>query len=223
MRSEVVAEHGEQFDVDLKLRPAGSEEEQAAAAYLLGILQQNGYFVRLESVPVADLFTSTNVIAQPASGGDPTVMVVLPYSNSRDVRSNGLALGVFLEVARALNVVDPEHFVQFAAVGAEYAEEEGGFLGSRRLAQLLLEEGKDPFIIQIAGVTRDGPLQTIGERSADVLAVAEDLGAAVATPSEAPLPDPDVFESAGFDRLVISGGVDAVGEVLLEFLRQAPR
>lgn len=219
VRSEVVAEHAEQFDVDLQLRPAGSEEEQAAAAYILGILQQNGYFVRLESVPVADLFTSTNVIAQPASGDDPGVMVVLPYSNSGDVPSNGLALGLFLEVARAQNVADPQHPVQFVAVGAEYAEAEGGSLGSRRLAQLLLDEDKDPFIIQIIGITQSGPFQATGDRADEAMAVAEELGATGDTPlKDLPL-EPDVFKSAGFERLVVSGGVDAVGEVLLEFLR----
>ena len=213
---DVVAKHAEQFDKDLKLRLAGSEEEQAAASYILGILQQNGYFVRLEAVPVADLFQSTNVIAQPASGDQPGAMVVLPYSNADGSPADGTALGLFLELARALNVARPEHSVQFTAVGAEFAEQEGGFLGSRRLAQLLIEEEKDPFIVQLTDISATGPASAAGDRADEVAAIAEELG--VGGPDAGALVDPDVFKSAGFDRIVISGGVDAVGQVLLRFL-----
>jgi hypothetical protein len=217
VEAQVVSEHAEQFDKDLKVRVAGSEEEQAAASYILGILQQNGYFVRLEAVPVADLFQSTNVIAQPASGDVPTAMVVLPYSNAPGVKPDGPALGLFLELARALNVADPTHSVQFTALGAEFAEAEGGNLGSRRLAQLLIEEDKDPFIVQFADISPSGPASITGDRADEATSIAEDL--AVAGGSVPETLEPDVFKSAGFDRLVISGGVEAVGALLVEFLQ----
>lgn len=219
VQAEVVQEHARSFDKgEFKLRPAGSEAEQGAAAYILGVLQQNGYFVRLESVPVADLFRSTNVIAQPASGDNPSVMLVLPYSNSEEVPSNGVALGLFLELARAANVVDPRHSVQFVALGAEYSEEEGGFLGSRRLAQLLREEEKDPFIIQLVDVVEEGGFFATGDRVEEVSAIADRLGAGPGSSADAVPVEPDVFKLAGFQRLVVSGGVEAVGSVLLEFL-----
>lgn len=212
---DVAEEHAEQFDKDLKLRLAGSEEEHAAASYVLGILQQNGYFVRLEAVPVADLFQSTNVIAQPASGDVPSVMVVLPYSNAEGVAPGGAALGLFLELARAQNVVDPRHTVQFTAVGAEYATEEGGSLGSRRLAQLLLEEEKNPFIIQLVEISESGPVSVAGDRADEAASIAQELGVGG---SSLDIPEPDVFKAAGFERLVVSGGVESVGEVVLDFL-----
>lgn len=219
VQPEVVTEHADSFDRgEFKLRLAGSEQEQGAASYILGVLQQNGYFVRLESVPVADLFRSTNVIAQPASGDVPNAMVVLPYSNSPEVPSNGVALGLFLELARAQNVADPKHSVQFVALGAEYAEEEGGSLGSRRLAQLLREEGKEPFIIQLEAITDEGSFGAAGDRADEALAIASELGFETSDgPGEIRIA-PDVFKSAGFDRMVLSGGATEVGSVLLEFL-----
>lgn len=216
---DVVGQHAQSFDEgELEFRPAGSEEEQGAAAYILGILQQNGYFVRLESVPVADLFRSTNVIAQPAAGEEPEAIVVLPYSNSPEIPSNGVALGLFLELARAQNLADPEHSVQFVALGAEYSEEEGGSLGSRRLVLLLREEEKDPFVIQLDKIAEQGPFQVSGDRAADAHDIAEGLGVAPTTPLKDFSLRPDVFGAAGFDRMVVSGGADAVGRVLLEFL-----
>ena len=216
---DVVTQHAESFDEgELKSRPAGSEEEQGAAAYILGILQQNGYFVRLESVPVADLFRSTNVIAQPAAGEDPDAIVVLPYSNSPEIASNGVALGLFLELARAQNVADAQHSVQFVALGAEFAEEEGGSLGSRRLVVLLREEEKDPFVIQLDKITEQGPFQVSGERADEAHDIAEDLGVAPTSPLKDFSLRPDVFGAAGFERMVVSGGAEAVGQVLLEFL-----
>src|SRR5687768_18446959 len=51
---EAVEEHAAQFDEDLSDRPAGSQQEFAAATYLTGHLQRAGYEVRLESVPYKD-------------------------------------------------------------------------------------------------------------------------------------------------------------------------
>lgn len=146
--------HAQQFeDPELADRPAGSAAEQAANVYLLGVLQRNGYISRLDAVPVRDLYSSTNVIAQPRTGGEPQIVVVVPSDTPPGGGDTAPALGAFLEVSRALNVADPEHRVHFAAVGSDHAEVESGRLGSRRLAQLLLDQGFSPEIVEL--VERD--------------------------------------------------------------------
>jgi hypothetical protein len=222
IRLDVVADHAEQFDTDLAERPAGSEEEQAAATYLLGTLQQNGYFVRLESVPVADLFRSTNLIAQPAGGDEPETVVVVPYGTGEGIAPNGTEVGLFLELARALNVRDPDHKVWFVAVGAEYSEEGGGNLGSRRLARFLLDEDEDPLVVQLN--LDDEGFKAYGDLAGDANAIRRELLGEEGTieTDELMTPQPDVFKEAGFDRLYVVGEPELTGEVLLEFLAAAP-
>ena len=49
----------------------------------------------------------------------------------------------------ALRVAEPEHPVQFVALGAEHTTVNGGSLGSRRLIRLVRVAEIDPEIVQI--------------------------------------------------------------------------
>lgn len=221
VRMDVVEQHADQFDTDVPQRLAGSQEEQAAASYITGTLQQNGYFVRLDAVPVADLVRSTNVMAAPAGASEPEVVVVMPYSTGPVHASSGLALGLFLELARALNVVEPAHAVHLVAVGAEYTEVEGGALGSRRLARFMLDEGWDPLVIQLVDLSRGGSLTVSGDRSDELVDAMTAMTGPFTAFDEGSLEvDPDVFATAGFERLLISGDAEKVGDVLIEYLRR---
>jgi hypothetical protein len=193
--------HADQFDgSELAIRPAGSEQEQAATAYLLGVLQRNGYITRLDPVPVRDLYRATNLIAQPPTGGEPDAVVVVPYDTPRSGGIDGSALGVFLELSRALSAADPDSRVHFVALGAEHAQIEGGSLGSRRLARFLLDQDQRPVVFQLVDVSRTGPF-TQGQVSVA----------------------PDIFREAGFDRRIVSGGIDEVGTELFGLLSGSPR
>jgi len=220
---DVVEQHAEQFQTDVPERPAGSEEEQIAAAYILGTLQQNGYFARLDPVPVADLFRSTNVIAEPEGGAeDPDAIVVVPYGTGPDSPDNNEAIGLFLELSRALNVAAPGHKVQFAALGAEYSDREGGSLGSRRLAKFLVDEGQDPLVIQLIDVSSDAsqPFKAYGDRADEANQVMLDITGGNSLTDEMRTVDPDVFAKAGFERMLVVGDPETAGPVLLQFLSE---
>lgn len=219
VRLDVVLDHARQFASDVPSRPAGSGEEQAAAAYILGILQQNGYFARLDAVPVEDLVRSTNVVAQPAGGGEAEAMVVVPYGTGPGAPDQNIALGLLLELARALNVASPAHKVQFVALGAEFAEVEGGHLGSRRLARFVLDEEQDPFVVALGEITQGRGIAARGDRSDELSAFAPD-GSDISVLDDEALA-PDVFGSAGFERVVVAGGLEDVAPALLAFLADA--
>ena len=144
---DAIEAHAAQFEEELWDRSAGSQEEFAAATYITAHLQQAGYVVEFDSVPVADTVRSTNVVALPPSTEDPEFLVTVAYDKGSDDR----AIGVFLELARALNVVEPGHSVEFAALGAETAEVEGGSLGTRRMIKLLQDRELDPEVIAVGG------------------------------------------------------------------------
>ena len=141
--------HGDQFDDDLPDRPAGSQQEFAAASYITAHLQSAGYLVELDAVPVEDTIRSSNVVALPPNGEPPEVVVAVGYDTTDEVRDIGDGIGIFLELARALRVAEPDHSVQFVALGAEHTTVNGGSLGSRRLIRLLREAEIDPEIVQI--------------------------------------------------------------------------
>ena len=143
--------HATQFEEDVPQRPAGSQQEFAAASYITGHLQQAGYLVELDSVPVEDTVRSTNVIALPPSGDEPQVVVTVAYDNAGSARS-AVTIGTFLELARALRVAVPEHSVEFVALGAELTNVNGGSLGSRRLIEVLKDRDLDPEVIVIVDV-----------------------------------------------------------------------
>jgi hypothetical protein len=208
---EVVEDHARQFRDELQDRVAGSQQEQAASVYILGHLQQAGYVVLLDAVPVEDLVRSTNVVAQPPGGGDPATVVVVSYDAPARAGEER-AVGLFLELARALRARVSEHAVQFVALGAEHASVGGGRLGSRRLAQQLLDEDADPFIVRIESVSRVGPVVVGGQGTARIAAV---LGAG--PDADSAEGDP-IFERASFDHAVVSGPADELGRSLLDFL-----
>jgi hypothetical protein len=223
----VVARHAEQFDNELPRRPAGSQQEQAAAVYIVGHLQRAGYTPRLEAVPVANTVNSTDVITLPPGTSAPTTVVAVPYDTAPGAPADGASIGLFLEVARALKAAEPRHSVEFAALGAERTTTQGAHLGARRLARLLLDEGHDPLIVTIEalGGRAEGRFGAFGPEVGDFTDIARRLDIPVI-----PLPAPDpaagrdlagraeIFERAGFDHVAVTGGVKQVGEVLLAFL-----
>lgn len=218
VRRETVEDHAAQFDVEEPERPAGSQQEFAASAYIVAHLTEAGYVSRLDAVPVEDLVRSTNVVALPPSGEDPDAIVVVSYDSTDAAGMGGAAIGVWLEVARALRVVDPDHSVQFVALGAEHTEIGGGSLGSRRLARQLTDEGSPPQIVAVEGVDVGSDFVTLGgggrtglERAVAAQRVEIGMGSARAGPGE-------VFDAAGFDFAVVGGGAEPVGRVLLAYL-----
>lgn len=224
IQMDVARRHAEQFDTDVPSRPAGSQEEQAAAAYITGHLQQNGYFVRLDGVPVADVVRSTNIIAQPAGAPVPQVVLVLPYDTREGGPSDGLALGVFLELSRALNVVEPQHAVHLVALGAEHSEQAGGSLGSRRLARFMLDEGWDPLVIQLVDNAEGASPAVSGDRAEELVeTMTASTGPFVGFDPGQLKVEPDVFKAAGFERMLVSGDPEKLGEVLLDYLRRFRR
>jgi hypothetical protein len=211
----VVQRHAQWFDRNDPSRPAGSQGELVAGSYLLARLEQAGYLVKLDPVPVGNLLHSTNVIALAPSGTSSTVIVV-NYDTAPAVPSDGAAIGTFLEVARALRVMEPLHSVEFAALGAEHVNVDGGQVGSRSLIELLKQQSSRPQIIRLADVANTtGPISAAGPAAASLRRAAEDLHihlAASGTLSR------DVFASAGFRETVIQGG-PTLGPVLLSYLR----
>ncbi|MGH2747045.1 MAG: hypothetical protein ACRDKB_03850 [Actinomycetota bacterium] len=212
IQPEIVTRHAEQFDVDVPTRRAGSQEEQVAATYLLGHLGNAGYATLLDGVPVGNLVRSTNVIALPPGASEPQVVVVVSYDTGPDEDPSGLAIGVWLELARALRVANEDHGVSFAALGAEKAETEGGRLGSRRLVQYLRDQERKPFVIVLSTVSKTGGLVVDGDRAGEI------NGPGARTTIGFESPTREVFEAAGFEAAVVAGGADAVGDALLHYL-----
>jgi hypothetical protein len=217
-RPEAIERHATQFADELPERASGGNEEQVAASYILGFLQQAGYPGRLDAVPVADLVRSTNVIGTPPRGAPPEYLVAVPYGTPPNVALDAHSIGVFLEVARALTVRDAGHAVEFVALGAEFAEQEAGTLGSRAMATLLHEESLEPQIIYLSpelsgdSFYAEGPLASEFEP-------ASSAGAA-------PLPDVALaaeaaYRSQGFEVTVIDGDPEEVASALLEFLSES--
>lgn len=203
---ELVAKHAEQFDRDLPGRVPGSQGEFAAATYLLAHLQDAGYVVELDYVPVEDLVRSTNVIAA-APGGAPRAVVVAAY----DEGSRGETIGLFLELARAMRAKDPEHRVEFVALGAESADIGDGALGSRRLARRMLDDDLHPVVVELAHAEDGGALSFYGDE-------AEELGAAIDAVGADSGEVDRVWDRAGFPYVVMSGDPTELGEALLTYL-----
>ncbi|HEV3473633.1 MAG TPA: hypothetical protein VG408_10625 [Actinomycetota bacterium] len=152
---QLVRQHALQFDVDVPSRPPGSQHELAAATYIVGHLQLAGYSPTLSAVPVADQVQSTNVVALPPIGEDPEVVVTVGYAHDGEGSGTGLQIGLFLELARALNVAAPEHAVGFVATGA-------GDLGEATLRGFLDERGLDPELIGIPAL--GGDMADVGDQ-----------------------------------------------------------
>ena len=229
VRPDVVRRHAAQFDEELPRRAAGTQHEEAAAAYILGHLQREGYVARLEAVPVANTVNSTDVVSIAPSGRAPQAVVAVAYDTGEGIEGNGAGIGLFLELARALAVARPRHSVGFAALGAERTELGGGHLGSRRLARLLLDEGRRPLVITIEwidGSSGEG-FAAMGEAAGPLIEGARALDVhRTSWPSERAERDAtrraEVFRAAGLDHAAVAGGAGEVGRVLLDFLSDLP-
>ena len=227
VRVEVVDEHARQFDEDLADRRAGSQQEFAAATYITAHLQDAGYRVALKSVPFEDLVRSTNVVALPPGGADPSAVVTVAYDTTESSPPLGREIGLFLELARALRAVDPDHQVQFVALAAELTSSGGGNLGSRALAGELNDVDPKPPVISVMEVD-DGGFRAPGPGGDDLNEIALSMDIPLARPLSEPilpmhLRSTTVFVEAGFEHAVAAGGVEEVGRVLLAFLRDAGR
>ena len=215
VRPAAIERHAAQFADELPERPPGSNEEQVAASYILGFLQQAGYPGRLDGVPFADLVRSTNVIGTPPDGGPPEYVVAVPYSTPPGQVLDAHSIGAFLEVARALNARDGTHLVEFVALGAEFAEQEAGTLGSRTMASLLSEESVEPRVIYLSpvlsgdGFYARGPLDS--DFDPEVPANEPPLHPAAQEAARA-------FENEGFEVTLVGGDPVEVAVTLLEFL-----
>jgi hypothetical protein len=219
VQNAVVQQRARWFDTNDPVRLAGSQEELVASSYLLARLEQAGYLVNLDPVPVGNLLHSTNVIALPPSGRV-AIVVIADYDTSSSFPSDGAALGTFLEVARALRVVDPHHSVEFAALGAQHISINGGQVGARSLIEQLKGQSPRPPIVRIEGVSEGtGRASVVGPAAASLRDAAERAHIAVQRGGS---PPSDVFTRAGFAETVVRGG-ESVGPALLAFLTAASK
>jgi len=215
VRPGAIERHAAKFAEELPERPAGSNEEQIAASYILGFLQQAGYPGRLDGVPVADLVRSTNVIGTPPDGATPEYLVAVPYGTPPDEAPDAHSIGVFLEVARALSVMEPGHPVEFVALGAEFGQQEAGTLGSRAMATLLQEESFEPQIIYLSPDLSDDSFYAEGPLAGEF----EPASSAGTAPlHQVALAAAKVYRNEGFRVTVIDGNPQEVALTLLEFL-----
>lgn len=223
VRIDVVEEHAGEFDEDLSEREAGSQQEFAAATYITAHLQDAGYDVALRSVPFEDLVRSTNVVALPPGGGPPVAVVAVPYDTTPSAPRLGRDIGVFLELARAARVADPEHRVQFVALGAELTDSGGGNLGSRALAAELEDVDDKPVVISLMEVSSGG-FRAPGPAGDELNEIAAGLELELARPlSEAILPAhlraTTIFTETGIEHAVAAGGLEEIGRVVLAYLQ----
>ena len=222
VRPEVIEEHARQFDEELPEREAGSQQEFAAATYITGHLQQAGYRVRLASVPFKDLVRSTNVVALPPGGGDITAVVTVLYDTTTGTPPNGRDIGLFLELARALRVAEPEHNVEFVALGAEVTGQDGGNLGSRVLAGELADMDEPPPVIGLLEVGSGG-FRAPGPGGDELNRIATELD----IPASRPLTEPllpaylkatEIMQSENIPHAVAAGGIEETARVVLAYL-----
>jgi len=205
----VVEAHARQFDTDVPERDPGSQEELAAASYILGHLQQAGYVPLLDSVPVGDLVESTNVVALPVSGDEAETLVAVAYGTT-GTGSGSEAIGAFLELARALNVLDPGHSVAFVAIAdaGQVSPRLEGTLGTRRLLRYLADQGLTPHVITLEGAPQ---LSASGSRASEI------IDSAGAGRVEEGMRE-DLFARVRLEHTDVAGPAATVGAALLEYL-----
>ena len=219
VRVATIGRHAEQFDGEIGARPAGSQNEQAASVYIAAHLQDAGYVLLLDAVPVAAAVRATNVVARPPGGGAPRMVVAAAYDTPEEgAASGGENLGLLLELARALRVAVPDHSVTFAALAADHTEVGGGHLGSRRLARTLADDDADPVVVILEGI--GAPCVAV-DGSARVDIEADAAGGCPRRPPETE--SIAAFEAAGFEAAAVWGPAGATGPGLLEFLKARGR
>lgn len=221
VRPRTVFGFGRVFDDSFNPRPPGSQKELLASSYLTAHMARLGYVLRLDSVPVADSVASGNVEAFPhRAPARPSAVVTVAYDTPPGGSDEGASLGEWLEIGRALEVRGAADGVELVALGAEHARVSGGQLGSRRLAQVLLDEKATPQVITIGTIGRSRTFSALGPAAPALDAIARKLGiplrrGVIAGPSAV---HPDVWAEAGFHHTTIAGGAGATGRVLLRFL-----
>lgn len=216
-----VVQHAAQFKNAKDSRPAGSQEEFAAAAYITGHLQKAGYVVRLDPVPVTDTVRSTNVVALPPSGDDPKITVVTAYTRGTAVwLGDGESIGLFLELARALNVAVPDHSVEFVALGAEGAPVPGTYLGTRRLVQFYIEADQHPKIVELWHIRPGVNTWYVKGPNAPELLTMAPHGKTTNVGGREPT---DPYDDAGFDHDLIFSGLHGAATAILKFLEREGR
>ena len=213
IETDAIAAHSEQFAEELSSRPAGSQEEFAAATYITAHLQQAGYVVEFDSIPIENTVRTTNVVALPPSTEDPLYLVAVPYDGS----GGSDAIGIFLEVARALRASVPDHSVEFVALGAEETDLPGAPLGSRRMIKVLEDRELTPRVIVLSDARPPQEFKAYGADADGLHAIAYPGGAAL-TEELLVSPGADLFAAAGFETTLVAGDAERVGEVLLRFL-----
>jgi hypothetical protein len=225
IRAAVVREHAAQFDDKLPDRPAGSQQELAAATYLVAHIARDGYVVRLDSVPVKNDVDSSNIEALAEGGRNPRVIVTVSYDTAPHGSPGGEALGLWLELARAWLVRAPRSRIGFVALGAEHASVDGGQLGSRRLAKVLLDAHLKPLIVSLGRIDDSGSFSAFGYEAGELDNIAHGLGMAVVRGAIAPpsARHEDVMAEAGLHHVTVAGGFEDVGRVLLHFLASPRR
>jgi hypothetical protein len=211
----LVDKHAAEFDAEVPARYPGSDEEFAAASYILGHLQLAGYGTFLDAVPVEDLVRSTSVVAFPSSG-DPSKLVVVDYGIAPGRQVDTTSIGLFLELARAIQVAEPDHSVGFVALGAAAAADDEISLGARRLARFLEERDLEPTIVQLEVSSGGSPFKAYGA-FADVINCPSGACGAV-TLEGAFTPNSVLWDEAGLDLTIIRGAAAEAAPALLSWL-----
>lgn len=216
IEGDALVSHSEQFADELPNRAAGSQQEFAAATYITAHLQQAGYVVEFDSIPIENTVRSTNVVALPPSTEDPTYLVAVAY----DGTGGAPAVGVFLELARALRAAVPDHSVEFAALGADETDLPGRPLGSRRMIKLLVDRELAPKVLFLANAAPPQEFKAYGDDAEALHRLAYKDGTAL-TQELMTDPGSDAFAAAGLDTTLVAGEPSRVGPVLLRFLASA--
>lgn len=212
IEADAIEAHASQFADELPDRVAGSQQEFAATTYITAHLQQAGYVVEFDSVPVENTVRSTNVVALPPSTEDPLYLVATSYDGSGPTPS----VGVFLELARALRASVPEHSVEFVALGAEESDVPGGPLGTRRMIKLLQDRELSPRVIFLTNLEPPAKFKAYGAEAEELNRLAFDDGGI--TDELLTTPGSDLFAQAGFDTTLVAGEPARVGQILLRYL-----
>lgn len=144
--AEQLSAHVRALAVDIGTRPAGSQAEAQAAAYIAGQLGSWGYDVQeqpFEQTPANGApFTSRNIIAtRPGSGGvepflAPTIVVgahMDSVETTPGAGDNASGVAAMLAVAQTVASLDNAYPLAFVAFGAE----EAGLRGSRYFVDAL--------------------------------------------------------------------------------------
>ena len=216
IEADAIEAHADQFADELPDRVAGSQQEFAATTYITAHLQQAGYVVEFDSVPVENTVRSTNVVALPPSTEDPLYLVAAPYDGSGPAP----AVGVFLELSRALRASVPEHSVEFVALGAEETSVADGtkeVLGTRRMIKLLQDRELAPKVIYLTNSQPPGDFKAYGADADELHSLAFGDGAAL-TDELLFTPGSDLFAEADFDTTLVAGEPGKVAQILLRFL-----